>query len=112
MPLPYRPLGLLKETLDGLGIQITYAYEDLVFIQHNHFLLQFGASGEMLYLYGNVDTPAEELTHYATIVHTATTAAGFTLLRRGLYRLTTTEDENLSLEFLDQHEAAPGASHE
>lgn len=111
MTLPYRPLGQLKEMLDGLGMQITYAYEDLVFIQHNHFLLQFGASGEMLYFHGNIETPAEELTHYATIIHTAATAAGFTLLQRGHYRLTTAEDQNLSLEFIDQHAAASGTSH-
>lgn len=42
MGVPYRPLGLVKEALEQIGIEVSYAYEDLVFIQHNHFLLQFG----------------------------------------------------------------------
>lgn len=47
MGLPYRPLGMVKAMLETIGIEITYSYEDLIFIQHNHFLLQFGKSDEL-----------------------------------------------------------------
>ena len=46
MALPYRPLGLVKQLLEEIGIEVTYAYEDLVFVQHNPILLQFGKVGE------------------------------------------------------------------
>jgi DNA-binding IclR family transcriptional regulator len=36
-----KPLGQVKELVESLGMEISYAYEDLVFLQHNGFLLQF-----------------------------------------------------------------------
>jgi hypothetical protein len=36
-----KPLGQVKELVESLGMEVSYAYEDLVFLQHNSFLLQF-----------------------------------------------------------------------
>ena len=47
MTLPYRPLGVVKQLLEEIGMEITYAYDDLIFIQHNPVLLQFGKVGEV-----------------------------------------------------------------
>jgi hypothetical protein len=58
MTLPYRPLGVVKQLLEEVGMDITYAYEDLVFIRHNPCLLQFGREGEMLFFYASVETGA------------------------------------------------------
>jgi len=105
MELPYRPLGAVKEMLEQVGIEVTYAYEDLVFIKDNHFLLQFGKVGKMLFFYANAETDAMDAQqHLATLLPLAT-AQGFTLIPRGRYRLSAGDDENLSLEFIA--EAAP-----
>lgn len=103
MELPYRPLGLVKEMLETIGMEITYSYEDLVFIQHNHFLLQFGKSGELLLFYTNIETGAEVAAEFFKAVQAVAVTAGFTLLHCGRYRLTPADGENLSLEFLDEH---------
>lgn len=36
-----RPLGIAKEIVETLRLEITYTYDDLVFVEHNAFLLQF-----------------------------------------------------------------------
>ncbi len=36
-----RELGLVREVLTAAGMDISYAYEDLIFLEHNGFLLQF-----------------------------------------------------------------------
>lgn len=100
MSVHYRPLGMVKEALEQIGIEVTYAYEDLVFIQHNHFLLQFGKTGDMLFFYANVETTENEAHQLYTDVRTVTSGKGITLLRRGRYQLTADADEHLSLRFL------------
>lgn len=99
MSVHYRPLGMVKEALEQIGIEVTYAYEDLVFIQHNHFLLQFGKTGAILFFYANVDTAVHEADQLFTDVQTVASGKGITLLRRGRYQLTADADEHLSLRF-------------
>lgn len=102
MGVPYRPLGLVKEALEPIGIEVSYAYEDLVFIQHNHFLLQFGKTGAILFYYANVETAEEAAQQFFREVQGALGAKGMTLVDRGQYRLTAGAGEELSLHFLDQ----------
>ena len=35
------------QLLEELGHEVTYAYDDLVFVNHNGFLLQFDNTGEV-----------------------------------------------------------------
>lgn len=100
MALQYRPLGIVKEMLEQLGIEVSYAYEDLIFIKDNHFLLQFGKTGELLFFYANVETVETDARQiFATILPVAS-GQGLTLIHRGQYRISAGENENLSLEFL------------
>jgi hypothetical protein len=100
MDLQYRPLGIVKEMLDQIGIEVTYAFEDLVFLEHNHFLLQFGKTGEILFFYANVETKDSDAQQLFTTIQTVASAQGITLIHQGRYQLSAGEDENLSLEFL------------
>ncbi len=100
MALQYRPLGRVKEMLEQIGLEVSYAYEDLVFIKNNQFLLQFGKVGELLFFYTNEDTAEADAPQlFATILPMANTQ-GFTLIHRGQYRISEGENENLSLELL------------
>jgi hypothetical protein len=101
MGLQYRPLGMVTEALEQIGIEVTYAYEDLIFIEHNHFLLQFGKTGEILFFYANVETPEEAARRFFREAQTAVSAKGISLLERGQYRLERGAGEELSLQFID-----------
>ena len=101
MALPYRPLGLVKQFLEEIGIEVTYAFEDLIFIQHNAILLQFGKVGEMLFCYTNEDAEAVEAAQLFVAIQAKAGDHGITLVQRGRYRLSEAEGENLSLEFLE-----------
>lgn len=104
MGLQYRPLGTVKEMLEQVGVEVTYAYEDLVFIKDNHFLLQFGKVAEALFFYANAETAdADAQQLFATLLPVAN-AQGFTLIHRGRYRLSAGDGENLSLQFIEDLE--------
>jgi len=59
--IPLRPLGLVKNLVEAIGLDITYLYDDLIFIEHNGFLLQMGAEkGEDIGVWFNEEsTPAD-----------------------------------------------------
>jgi hypothetical protein len=100
MTLPYRPLGELKSVLENLGVDITYAYEDLVFVQHNHYMFQFGETGDQLVYFANVDTPAGEAENHFRTIQRVIGAKGIFLRNGGRYKLTPATDQTLSIEFL------------
>ena len=104
MGLRYRPLGVVKDMLEQIGIEVTYTYEDLVFIKHNSFMLQFGTTGEMLFYYTNIETHETEEKQLFAAVHTLANAQGFTLVHRGSYRLSAEDGEELRLSFLNNND--------
>ena len=101
MALQYRPLGVVKEMLEQIGVEVTYAFEDLVFLKDNQFLLQFGKVGEILFFYANVETGEAEAQQLFVDIQAVASAQGITLIHRGRYQLAAADDENLSLQFLD-----------
>ena len=104
-PIPFRPLGLVKTALENLAVEITYVYEDLIFIKHNHFLLQFGEQGEQMSFYRNQEIdPGESEQQFAILVRALSTM-NLQLSHGGSYVLTEQDDGTMSLIF-------SGAEHE
>ena len=56
-----KPLGRLKELVESAGMEVSYAYEDLVFLDHNAFLLQFNDDGRTVFLHTNSEADAEKI---------------------------------------------------
>jgi alpha-D-ribose 1-methylphosphonate 5-triphosphate synthase subunit PhnH len=104
MALQYRPLGIVTEMLEQIRVEVTYAYEDLVFIKDNHFLLQFGKVGEILFFHANIDTVKEDAQQLFATIQAVASAQGITLIHRGRYQLSAGEGENLSLQFVEDSE--------
>lgn len=98
--VPFRPLGLLKELLENHGFSVTHCYEDLVFVDHNAFLIQMGDKGEDVNLIFNADCKTDKR---AEIEHSLTTAApafGLQLKTKGTYSFTSNEQDNtINIEF-------------
>jgi len=101
MAVPYRPLGLVKEMLEQLGVTVAYAYEDLVFMENNGFLLQFGRQGEVLFFAANAEGTVQEEQRWLAVLQPLASARGIRLIRRSAYRLTAGDDDQLTLVFVD-----------
>lgn len=57
-----RPLGKAQAMVEAVRLDVTYAYDDLVFVEHNPFLLRFDTEeASRMFLHFNVDCEAEEL---------------------------------------------------
>lgn len=102
MDIPFRPLGPLMQLLEELGHEVTYAYDDLVFINDNDFLLQFGTAGHSLGLFFNRDCPKKTSEAIEQSIIPAADRKGLSITRKGAYRLLGQEDETMQIEFFEQ----------
>ena len=101
MTVPYRPLGLVTSLVESVGLEVTHSYEDLVFIEHNAFLLQMGEQGEEVLLHFNVDAEPGRRDDITAMLSRAGRPFDLVVRRLGTFRMAQAEEsENIVLEFL------------
>ena len=94
-----RPLGKITAILADLRLEVTYAYDDLIFVQHSAFLLQFTDAPNILRLYTNSECDPKEANDIACNMVLAFHEGGFIADPAGKYTLTQNNDDTLTLEF-------------
>lgn len=103
MTVPLKPLGRIQYVLEKMGLKITYAYDDLVFVEHNAFLIKMGEHGEDVYVYVNVD--ADEKEYPAIIEKLIDEGKKEDLLinYKGRFKLTDAGNEQIQIEFIENN---------
>ncbi len=96
-----RPLGTVAQLLEELGHEISYAYDDLIFVNENDFLLQFSNTGHVLNLFFNKSCTKQSADHIEQSVIPAADKMGLSIVTKGLYSVTGDEDEQLRIEFFN-----------
>jgi len=93
-----RPLGKITALLAELSLEVTYAYDDLVFVQHSAFLLQFTADPARLKLFINTECEPAVANDVAANIVLGFHEAGFEVIPAGRYFITPNEDETLNIK--------------
>ncbi|MBN2162607.1 MAG: hypothetical protein JXR25_10620 [Pontiellaceae bacterium] len=94
-----RELGKITAILADLGLEVTYAYDDLVFVQHSAFLLQFTEDPTVLKLFTNTECNPQEANSVASNVVLEFDKGGFTADPSGHYTISQNDDETINLTF-------------
>lgn len=94
-----RQLGKITALLAGLDLEVTYAYDDLVFVQHSAFILQFTDIPAQLKLFINTECDPSEANDTASNIILSFDKAGFIVMPVGRFFLTPNEDQTLNIEF-------------
>lgn len=94
-----RPLGKITAILADLGLEVTYAYDDFVFVQQSAFLLQFTESSSELNFFVNTDC-TDEANQVAASAVLALGESSINVVASGRYRLEQSDDETLRLDFI------------
>lgn len=94
-----RKLGKISAVLSKLGLEVTYAYDDLVFIQHSAFILQFTDIPGKLKLLINTECDSGEANRIAADMILNFDTAGFEVDHVGRFFLTPNQDETLNIVF-------------
>jgi hypothetical protein len=101
-PVPYRPLGILKTCLESLGFEITHCYEDLVFVEHNAFLLRMEANGPEVSLFFNTESDLDKRDEIELLIKDEGKLHKLVISRSGTYQMTADEaDGTISIAFTD-----------
>jgi len=94
-----RQLGKITAFLANLDLEVTYAYDDLVFVQHSAFILQFTDDPVQLKLFINTECDPTEANHTASNIILEFDKGGFTVTPVGRFFLTPNEDQTLNIQF-------------
>ncbi|WP_319576339.1 hypothetical protein [uncultured Desulfobacter sp.] len=98
-----RPLGIAKEIIQETGLDITYNYDDLVFIEHNPFMIQFDdGNSKNLKLFFNVDCEPEAAEKLEAQLKNAALQREFTITTSGKFEMKQKEGtEEIDIKFID-----------
>ena len=94
-----KPLGMVKTIVEAAGMGISYAYDDLVFLEHNSFLLQFTDNDHEVTIH--VNSEADEATVHGDIERLQQVALNHTMqfTRGGFYTLVPEGEDAIRIEF-------------
>ena len=97
-----RPLGIIKNLLEDIGLDITYAYEDLVFVAHNTFLLQMSDEATVpIKVWFNEELLPDKRTKILTLLEDHAPAHSLAMVEVGNFRAESDPDsENITLRFM------------
>lgn len=95
-----KPLGVVKEIVEAAGMSISYVYEDLVFIDHNGFLLQFTDKDNTLLIHINQGAQEAEIDDAVTRVKKEASTRDIVVHDGDYYAVSQQGDENIRLEFV------------
>lgn len=94
-----KPLGKITAVLADLGLEVTYAYDDLVFIQDCAFLMQFTEHPNAMDIYCNIECTAAVADAVVENIVINAKKEGFIVIPKGTYKLSANEDDTLNIEF-------------
>ncbi len=96
-----RPLGKIMDIVGTLSLDVTYAYDDLVFIEHNAFMLRFDKNiANKVYLHFNIDCPLTDAKKIETSLMTSAKQEGVELIPDNNFNLISdNERKELKIEF-------------
>ena len=99
MSIPYRPLGLITVAVEKMDLEVTHAYEDLVFISHNAFLLRMDETPEVVHMYFNEESEPELRPEMTKQFGNFAQTQGLCVLTSGTYKMTQRPDEQIDIHF-------------
>jgi hypothetical protein len=98
--IPILKLGVVKEVVEATGMGISYAYEDLVFLDHNALLLQFTDDSDKVLIHINREAKSEPVQASIAALKQAAQEREMIFLDGRTYALTQGEDEQINIEFI------------
>ena len=95
------PLGIVKEFVEEAGMGIAHVHEDIVFIDHNAFLLQFTEDEKKILIHINQAAIKTEIDGDIARLREKAMARDIELLDGEFYAISQEGDENIRLEFIE-----------
>lgn len=101
--IPLRPLAIVKNIIEAMGLDISYAYDDLIFVEHNAFLLQMSnEKGEDVGVWFNQSSNPEDRPTILSQLQEEGRSHFLNMTEQGLYSIDNDEaNQSFQLKFID-----------
>lgn len=87
---------------DATGLDIMYAYDDLVFPEHGVFLLQYSANNnELMYCHFHQDCPDNKRSRILSSLKRSGALSNLSIQEGNSYELKTKNDTQIEIKFAD-----------
>ena len=98
----FMPLGRVLNIIEPTSLEVTYNYDDLVFVEHNPFIIRFDdKDSQLIYLHFNNNLEAVEAERLTTILNKSTLNEGLKLKLDKKFTLTANEQtEEIEIKFI------------
>lgn len=102
------PLGTVVEIIESIGavdgnnpaLSVSHVHEDLVFLEHNAFMLQFTSKPTEVLIHVNQEANSTEIENYIAALKKEAMNHRMIFSDGQIYRLKQADDENISIEFI------------
>lgn len=95
-----RQLGKIGNIVGHMGLDITYAWEDIVFIEHGVFLFQFTDLANDVLVHFSDECTAEEQEKVMAEITEAAKKEQMNVSYKGKFTLEQKDDEEMQLKFI------------
>ncbi len=95
-----KPLGMVKQIVEEAGMGISYAYDDLIFLEHNSFLLQFSDKDQDVLIHRNSEADEAVVSSDISRLQEVALTYKMRFITGDTYLLNQDDGENIRLEFI------------
>lgn len=94
-----RPLGTVTEIVESASMDVSYAYEDLIFLEQNGFLLQFTDREHEVLVYINDEVLESALTGPLALLQKKAEERTMVFSKGGYFRRNKIDEKHLRIDF-------------
>jgi len=95
-----KPLGIVKEIAESVGMGISYVFEDLIFLEHNGFILEFTDTDNEVIIHVNETAVRSDLEDAILRMKNEASTREMIFTEGEPYRISQADEENIRLEFI------------
>lgn len=99
--VPYRPLGHISAVMEKMNLEVTFAYENIVYVSHSAFILVMGEIGEEVFLYFNIESNEEDRQEILRQLTEAATGSELSFIDSGFFEMNQKGQEEIELKFYE-----------
>jgi hypothetical protein len=95
-----RALGVVAEIVESVGLDVSYAYEDLIFLEHPDAMLQFTDSAELVLVHINEEAEEENFAVLLSKIQKEAAKLSMIFRKGRCFRINQSGEETVTIEFL------------
>lgn len=99
--IPFRPLGLILNTINSVGLNVGHFYDDLVFTEENVVLMKMESPSHNIGVYFNSEADSKAVNALEVKLSTEGALEGLAFIKRGSYQLEQSGKEAVKVIFYE-----------